>query len=296
MWIGRVVDGLRRSRGARVMRQRSDAGVLAKPIKVWNGSQYEMRFEARIARTHDALSPLQYPTGPEYRRLDELASIVRQLPGALVYRDHPSSMPAKDSGETAVGRIESARLDGDHAVATITMYEPEARAVLASGAKEISLGYSTDTVGGWQTNIRVDHVAIVMVGRCGSSCALRADSKQKGVSHMCGCDSKSDATQPTDVEADAKKRMRSRLNSASKSDGTPEGGSFFGVENGSGVASIGNEEEKIAGGARDMPAELLARLKANARLMAAHVPDEVTRNAMIAEHVANGLAKLAGGR
>ena len=240
--------------------------------------------EGVAGRVHERGDGLDYGGTYEYRDLAEVKSIAAQLArGGLVFTlNHPATMPArKDAKAIILGEVIGGELRGSHAVAIIRVDDSRS---LEAG---LSLGYGCELdANNYQRSIVLDHLASVGSPRCGSSCSLKLDSK--GTTNMCACN-KTDL----DLEAAARARSLARL---SKRDNTPEGGSFFGVENGSGVASIGNEEEKIASGARDVPPELLARLKANARLVAACIPDPADRAAAIAAHVANGLAKLAGGR
>lgn len=144
-------------------------------------------FEGRVARVHGDGDPLDYSTGPEYRTRDELQRIVDQLPGCKVTLLHPDAAIGGPRGEMSndavVGVIVSARLDGDHAVATFVVHDEQALDAIRSGIKELSLGYLCGLDNARrQIGTRVDHLAIVPAARCGESCALRADQAPKACS------------------------------------------------------------------------------------------------------------------
>ena len=78
------------------------------------------------ARTHEHGDALEYPTGPEYRDLAEVQSIVRQLAaGVMVTAGHPNTMPAaRDRHVKIIGAVVDAHLDGGSAVVSINFDDP----------------------------------------------------------------------------------------------------------------------------------------------------------------------------
>src|SRR5688572_14735494 len=91
--------------------ERTDRGsVLARPTRTVEGTV----FEGRVARTGDH----NYPWGVERRDQVELEKIVRQLTGAPVTLTHPQGMIRAGARAKVIGRVLSARVDGDHAVAS----------------------------------------------------------------------------------------------------------------------------------------------------------------------------------
>lgn len=124
--------------------------------------------EGRVARTHGPGNPLVYTDGPEYRDASELASIARQLPGTPIRLGH--------SNPRVVGVVTAGRVEGDHAVATMRITDADALAAIADGTRELSLGYDArlDETR-FQRDIKLDHLAIVPVARCGATCSIKAD-------------------------------------------------------------------------------------------------------------------------
>ena len=152
--------------------KRFDAfGELSSPEIQPDGS---VIFSGRIARTGDHI----YSWGVEYRDAAELSRIVTQLAGVPVTASHPVSLISSGGKADQVGKVVSARIDGDHIIGRLQLNNIGASLVRA-GIKQISLGYATIPVNGKQTNTRADHVALVMTGRCGPTCEVRAD-------HCCG--------------------------------------------------------------------------------------------------------------
>ncbi|HEY3807238.1 MAG TPA: DUF2213 domain-containing protein [Kofleriaceae bacterium] len=163
--------------------KRSDAGTLGAPVKTSHG----MRYEARVAST----APMTYRGGlggglgdhEEQRSVHELSRFVQQLPGAPVTLMHAEGMMKSGGSAVVVGHVVDARLetvDGvPHAVATLEVTDPMGIKAVRAGVKDISLGYTadlqTDASGAhWQTNVGLDHVALVPEGRC-TTCELRGD-------------------------------------------------------------------------------------------------------------------------
>jgi hypothetical protein len=145
----------------------------------------------RAARTGDH----EYRWGTERRDLDELESIVRQLPGKPVTVDHPHTMLSKGGKASVVGAVKRASVRNDRGDRQtgdnleFVHAEVELRvssfglSVMRAGRRELSLGYETSPVNGRQTETRVDHLALVHAGRCGATCSIRTDC----AGDECGC-------------------------------------------------------------------------------------------------------------
>lgn len=151
---------------------RADRGQLNPPITA-------TIYEGRVARTHSPGDALAYRTGPEHRDSTELVKIVDQLPNLKIYLGHPDIYPASNSGQKVVGTVESGRLDEDTAVARMAITDAEALEAIEAGTHELSLGYQCVLDGDrYQRNIILDHLAIVPVARCGSTCSMRVDMEE----------------------------------------------------------------------------------------------------------------------
>ncbi len=148
---------------------RTDRGGLAAPVSA-------KIFEGRVARTHTPADPLYYGPGKnEYRDQSEVERIVKALPGLKFTNLHPEGFLRDGVEADVIGVVLSARVDGDHAVATILVYDGGLEAI-QDGLHELSLGYACRTdAEGYQRDIDPDHVALVPTARCGPSCALRVD-------------------------------------------------------------------------------------------------------------------------
>ncbi len=153
---------------------RADAsGSLARPVRRANGT---VIYTGRVART----GVHKYPWGTARRDTAELAHLVSQMPGIPVTITHPRGMFATGTSPQ-VGRVDTAWLekggDVDFAVAQIIVEDMSADNRIRSGNRELSLGYRTDIIKGWDRNGRVDHLAFVGAARCGAECAIRLDSE-----------------------------------------------------------------------------------------------------------------------
>lgn len=155
-------------------------------------------YEGVAARTHKPGDALQYKSGEEYRDVDELRSIVEQLnqtkPFLLL---HPrDGKLLRDGGDGhRIGKVTSARLDGDQAVVSVSVDDPTGAAAIHAGTHELSLGYACRLDSNrYQRGTYVDHLSLVPGARCGPQCALRTD---------CGCDAgaEADATDTRTGEA-----------------------------------------------------------------------------------------------
>jgi ribosomal protein L32 len=145
-------------------------------------------YEARVARVHDAASPLRYVTGDEYRDASELESIARQARGLAVIVQHPEGdrLLAEAPEKTPVGHVLSARVDGDHVVVEFAVTHDDGLTAIRQGMRELSLGYTTKLdAGRYQRGITLDHLALVPRARCGPTCELRADHARKDAMNKC---------------------------------------------------------------------------------------------------------------
>jgi len=135
-------------------------------------------YTGRVART----GIHHYPWGIARRDADELKNLSIQLPGKPVVVLHPSKKLGgkfKGGDRKQVGRIDSSWIDGDFAVARIVVEDEAAIHEITRGVRELSLGYNTDIVDGWDRNGRVDHLAFVPAARCGPECSIRLDSETR---------------------------------------------------------------------------------------------------------------------
>lgn len=160
--------------------QRFDRAALAAPL---DGTL----FEGVVARTHGTGDALQYPSGPEYRDVAELDRIVAQLVGLRVVAyptdptGHPEDLLKNGAQARVIGKIVSARRDGNEAVAAIMITDDAAlEDIHQNGVKELSLGYETNLDSArFQRGVELDHLSVVTRGRCtgpGGTCALRVDA------------------------------------------------------------------------------------------------------------------------
>jgi hypothetical protein len=144
-------------------------GGLASPRTV-RGKQV---YSGIACRVHDAQSPLEYTTGPEFRRRDEVMSIAKQLPGMPLRVEHDQDGPA-------IGTVLSARVDADgNCVVDFGIDgDPQIARSMVRKRPELSLGYNLDHLDstGHQIGIAVFELSIVSRGRCGSACATKTDS------------------------------------------------------------------------------------------------------------------------
>lgn len=141
-------------------------------------------YEGVIARAHGMGDGLRYSDHIEYRDISEVRKIAETAPGTRVIVNHPERNPLiPTSGrldprtKQVVGKITSARLDGDQVVATIEVTHPSGVKAIESGLEELSLGYGVTRLDpqGYQRGIVLDHLALVQRGRCGDQCTIRTD-------------------------------------------------------------------------------------------------------------------------
>lgn len=175
------------------MEIRHDRAELKTPRRV--GSS--MVFEGVIARVHGPGDGLEYPDHTEYRDIAGLKLIARQATGIPVIVMHPPKdkkrglsgrvAPALAAGLTKiVGRVKSVRLDGNEAIASFEITDPEGVEAIQDGFRELSLGYGVDRLdmAGFQRGFDVDHLAIVRNARCGAACSIRTDCDEE---KACAC-------------------------------------------------------------------------------------------------------------
>ena len=154
-------------------------------------SRPRVTFEGRVARLHTPTDPLVYDSGPEHRDAAELQRIVDQLPGLTVTLMHPPGMVADGAPAKVVGRVVSARVDGEYAVAEIEVDGLTNVDEIREDAHELSLGYRCELdADRYQRNTQLDHLSFVPRARCGETCAVRTDEvAQIEVRHVpCTCE------------------------------------------------------------------------------------------------------------
>lgn len=138
-----------------------------------------------VYRNPDGTERREYRPPEEVFNLDSLDTFA----AAYVTDDHPPEAVTIDNrNKYQVGSIDGARRDGNHVAASVVVYVPPVVAKIKNGKRDLSVGYQIDldeTPGtspegerydAVQRNIRVNHVAIVDVGRAGPSASLRLDA------------------------------------------------------------------------------------------------------------------------
>lgn len=132
------------------------------------------------ARLHAPGDPLRYPWGVEYRDSEGLRAIADQLPGKPFVALHPNGMIRKGAAAKIIGKVKSAKVDGEHVEVEVDL-TPEGQQFVDDGNRELSVGYDASLdAQRYQRGIDVDHLAAVPLGRCGAECRLDAISD-------CGC-------------------------------------------------------------------------------------------------------------
>lgn len=132
-----------------------------------------------------------------------------------ITKGHPGKVNASNLKTHQIGTVTTeGRQDGDNVVSDIVIHDP--RVIKQDGWKELSVGYSVDldeTPGEYngerydaiQTNIRVNHLAVVPIGRAGNA-RLNLDA--------------ADAATPTDDEGIPMEKVR--LDSGIEYEAAPE--------------------------------------------------------------------------
>lgn len=110
---------------------------------------------------------------------------------ATVTDDHPNEAVTIDNirvlDKGSLSNISTFEKDGEHFIsATATIKDKNLIKKIQDGKVELSVGYTNDLKEGsgkdydfMQTNIRVNHVAVVDKGRCGGECKLSTDNRVK---------------------------------------------------------------------------------------------------------------------
>lgn len=164
---------------------RTDRGVaLAAPL---SGTLYE----GKAGSIHDETDPLIYLDGPEYRTVDEVESIAKQLAGKPFTLLHPDGLIADGAVASVIGQVVAGRVENGYAVATIMVSDKRGLDAIENGNFALSLGYRCLLDNSrHQRQISVDHLALVPVPRC-KTCFLRADSHD--YEETCACALRTDA-------------------------------------------------------------------------------------------------------
>ncbi|OOR87288.1 hypothetical protein B0181_10585 [Moraxella caviae] len=164
-----------------------------------------------VAEVACARTGIQHYHGTEMGRGDGMISVYRDesevfdvaslasFVGKPVTDNHPPEMVNADNwAKYAKGTIgEGVLRDGERIKVPITLMDSELIRAVENGKREISMGYTADIVWGdgqtadgqpyhaKQTNIKINHLAIVDKGRAGESCRigdkLWGDKQPKGV-------------------------------------------------------------------------------------------------------------------
>lgn len=134
-----------------------------------------------------------------------------------ITKGHPGKVNASNLKAHQIGTVTTVgRQDGENVVSEIVIHDP--RVIKQDGWKELSVGYSVDLIeepgeyngeryDAIQTNIRVNHLAVVPVGRAGNA-RLNLDA--------------ADAATPTEDYEDFSIMEKVRLDSGIEYDAAPE--------------------------------------------------------------------------
>jgi len=172
------------------MPQRYDLGTLEAPKRLDDG---RLVVDAKLTRT--GVFPYLRPDGTtryEYRPEQEVFSddSLATFPHVSVTNDHPGEpVTIQNAKRFTVGMVGGnvRKMDG-HVAAQLIVFDEKAIADIEGGKLEISCGYRADveTISGTsptgehydaiQSNIRINHVAIVDRGRAGPEARIRLDA------------------------------------------------------------------------------------------------------------------------
>lgn len=155
----------------------------------------------------------------ELRRADDVfaADSLASYRNKPVTKGHPGKVSAKNVRSHQIGTVTTeGRQDSDNVVSDIVIHDP--RVIKQDGWKELSVGYSVDLIeepgefngeryDAIQTNIRVNHLAVVPSGRAGNA-RLNLDA--------------ADAATLTDDDAEDSPMQKVRLDSGIEYDAAPE--------------------------------------------------------------------------
>lgn len=89
-----------------------------------------------------------------------------------------------------IGHIVSSRVEGNSAVVEVEISDSVGANAIQSGVRELSVGYRcTLDAARYQRNLKIDHVALVPLGRCGPQCRLDCQGAHSDAhpSTPCGC-------------------------------------------------------------------------------------------------------------
>ena len=175
------------------MAKRFDIGTLASPTLMPNGS---LIVDAKLTRTGvfkyanpDGSERLEYR--PESAVFDEAS--LATFPFTSVTNNHPDKMVTPETANAVtVGVVAgSVRKLDNHVAAQLIVYDAKAISDIRAGKRELSCGYTADvddTPGvspsgerydSSQSNIVINHVAIVDVGRAGPEAKIHMDSARQ---------------------------------------------------------------------------------------------------------------------
>ena len=181
---------------------RIDAGALRAPRETSQGFLHVDGFAGRVGI-------YEYPdpkTGKIRRELRPRSEVMKQdaldkFRGAPITNGHPpAKITANNRRAYAVGTVLSAREDGDHVAVENQIDDKVGIAAVKAGRKQLSPGYDVDVMmspgadkqyaypgnpegryDAVQTNIDVNHLALVDAARGGESCSMRMDEQSEPV-------------------------------------------------------------------------------------------------------------------
>lgn len=162
-------------------------GFLTAPVKLARtGVQYYLGIEMGMKdRAHEKIGVLRSPA--EVLHPDSIKSFIN----LVVTDDHPSDFVTIDNVKLLQkGQVSEVIKDDGRLTGIVTITDKNQIEKITKGKVEVSVGYSNQlkkeagTFDGnkyefVQTNIRANHLAIVDAGRCGPSCKLIMDQKEK---------------------------------------------------------------------------------------------------------------------
>jgi hypothetical protein len=160
-------------------------------------------YEGRVARIHGDGDPLTYPQfahphNEQYRDQAGLEEFNKEFQTSRPFTFyHPDDLIVAGGTPDIVGKTIGSRIEGNHVVVQILVTDQRAMDAIDSGMIELSVGYrSVLNDKRRQSQIQVDHLALVPMARCGPSCALQTDHQDcsggvQGAAHEpCHCKSR----------------------------------------------------------------------------------------------------------
>lgn len=172
------------------MANRFDIGTLASPRELPDG---RLIVDAKLTRT--GVFPYRNPDGStrlEYRPPSEVFDVdsLSTFQYTSVTNDHPDEMVSTENAQrVTVGTVGgNARKLDTHVAAELVIFDAQAIADIKAGKLEISCGYEAEVEESpgvspsgerydcIQSKIRINHVAIVDVGRAGPEARIRMDA------------------------------------------------------------------------------------------------------------------------